>query len=91
MLYFGTNLFSLVYTRDRSFGAVHLIRKAQALMELMELAAGWPVGFSAPAAIKSSKLRFNLNGQPVEIDNPNPRQLLVHWLRESGHTGTKVY
>ena len=38
----------------------------------------------------SSKLRFSLNGELVELDNPDPRKLLVHWLRESGHTGTKV-
>ena len=39
---------------------------------------------------KTSKLRFSLNGQLVEVDNPDPRQLLVHWLRQSGHPGTKV-
>lgn len=41
-------------------------------------------------AAESSKLQFTLNGQLVEVDNPDPQQLLVHWLRESGHTGTKV-
>ena len=39
---------------------------------------------------ETRKLRFSLNGKLVEIDNPDPRQLLVHWLRESGHSGTKV-
>jgi len=38
----------------------------------------------------TSKLRFSLNGQLVEVDNPDPRQLLVHWLRQSGYPGTKV-
>ena len=42
-------------------------------------------------AAVTSKLYFTLNGQPVEVDNPDPQQLLVHWLRESGHTGTKVF
>ena len=41
-------------------------------------------------AAKSNKLHFTLNGQPIEVDNPDPQQLLVHWLRESGYTGTKV-
>ena len=53
-----------------------------------------PQGVSRAAVIqkypKTSKLRFSLNGQPVEVDNPDPRQLLVHWLRQSGHPGTKV-
>ena len=39
---------------------------------------------------ETRKLRFSLNGKLVEIDNPDPQQLLVHWLRESGHSGTKV-
>ena len=39
---------------------------------------------------ETRKLRFRLNGKLVEVDNPDPRQLLVHWLRESGHSGTKV-
>ena len=39
---------------------------------------------------ETRKLRFSLNGKLVKVDNPDPRQLLVHWLRESGHSGTKV-
>ena len=38
----------------------------------------------------TNKLRFTLNGQLIEVENPDPQQLLVHWLRESGYTGTKV-
>lgn len=41
-------------------------------------------------AAESNKLQFTLNGELVEVENPDPQQLLVHWLRESGHTGTKV-
>ncbi len=40
--------------------------------------------------VETSKLCFTLNGKLVEVDNPDPQQLLVHYLRQSGHTGTKV-
>ena len=38
--------------------------------------------------LTSTKLRFRLNGELVGLDNPDPRQLLVHWLRQSGYPGT---
>ena len=41
-------------------------------------------------AAESSKIHFTLNEKPIEVENPDPQQLLVHWLRESGYTGTKV-
>lgn len=43
------------------------------------------------AAVETSKLCFVLNGKLVEVDNPDPQQLLVHYLRQTGHTGTKVW
>ena len=41
-------------------------------------------------AVETSELCFMLNGKLVVVDNPDPQQLLVHYLRQSGHTGTKV-
>ena len=41
-------------------------------------------------AVETSELCFILNGKLVVVDNPDPQQLLVHYLRQSGHTGTKV-
>lgn len=34
-------------------------------------------------------LRFELNGEPIEVDGADPAQSFLHWLRASGRTGTK--
>ncbi len=57
---------------------------------------GWEWEYLSPdllteiKPVEISKLCFILNGKLVEVENPDPQQLLVHYLRESGHTGTKV-
>lgn len=38
----------------------------------------------------SNELRFWLNGQQITIREPEPSQLLVHYLHQIGLTGTKV-
>ncbi len=53
-------------------------------------------GLALPRAVKakiaaySSSLTFLLNGQPLEITNPDPAVLLSDFIRDSGLTGTKV-
>jgi xanthine dehydrogenase/oxidase len=38
----------------------------------------------------SSKLLFYLNGNAVEVDQPDPEENLLSWLRRSGYYGTKL-
>ena len=37
----------------------------------------------------SAPLTFVLNGQTVEVADPDPDTIVVDWLRQEGHTGTK--
>ena len=54
--------------------------------------AGVPLPGAVAALIAgySRRLAFRLNGQPVEIADPDPAVLLSDYLRDSGLTGTKV-
>jgi len=49
-----------------------------------------PGAVLATIAGYSSRLAFRLNGQPVEIADPDPAVLLSDYIRDSGLTGTKV-
>ena len=49
---------------------------------------GPAIGVPVSVAPKTS-LRFTLNSNEVELENPDPTTMLVDWLRGQGHTGTK--
>ncbi len=49
-----------------------------------------PDAVQAMIAGYSSRLRFWLNGQPREIENPDPAVILSDHVRDTGLTGTKV-
>ena len=49
-----------------------------------------PRAVQAKIAAYSSRLTFLLNGQPLEIENPDPAVVLSDYIRDSGLTGTKV-
>jgi xanthine dehydrogenase/oxidase len=38
----------------------------------------------------SGSLLFYLNGTAVEVENPDPEENLLSWLRRNGHNGTKL-
>lgn len=39
---------------------------------------------------KKNQLRFYLNGRPKAVNNPNPEESLIEYLRRVGLTGTKL-
>ena len=47
-------------------------------------------GAETPSAAAKSPLKFHLNGEQVVVENYDPRQMLLEYLRDSkGLTGTK--
>ena len=38
----------------------------------------------------SGDLLFYLNGSAIEVQNPDPEENLLSWLRRNGHNGTKL-
>src|SRR5215831_7700420 len=49
-----------------------------------------PAALSTTIAGYSNRLSFWLNGQGIEIEDPDPSLLLTEYLRDAGLTGTKV-